>query len=84
MSSRTGRPLRVVTALGALLLSAACSRGAEPRDTAAAAPAATMGPGANPVDTGMSATKSGMSGMSHGDSVAHDSTRRAETKGPGN
>jgi hypothetical protein len=47
-----------------------------------------MGAGANPVDTGMSTTGSGMSGMQHGDSAsraaARDSARSAETKSRGN
>ena len=49
-----------------LVVASACSGGGEPRDTATAAPAATMGAGANPVDTGMGAMSHGMAGMDHG------------------
>ena len=52
--------------LSLVLVAAACSGGGEPRDTATAAPAATMGAGANPADTGMGAMSHGMAGMDHG------------------
>ena len=88
MSSRTRRHLSGLFVSSAALLAAACSDGGEPRDTATAAPAATMGAGANPVDTGMSTTSSGMAGMNHGDSARRaaerDSARSAETKSRGN
>ncbi len=48
-----------------LVVASACSGGGERTDTAAA-PAATMGPGGNPVDTGMGAMSHGMAGMDHG------------------
>jgi uncharacterized protein (DUF305 family) len=48
-----------------LVAAIACSGGGERTDTATAAPAATMGAGANPVDTGMGAMSHGMAGMDH-------------------
>lgn len=86
MSSRTHRHLSGMLASCAVLL-AACSGGGAPRDTATAAPAATMGAGANPVDTGMSTTSSGMAGMNHGDSASRAAaadSARAATKARGN
>jgi uncharacterized protein (DUF305 family) len=47
-----------------LVVASACSGGGERADTAA--PAATMGAGANPADTGMGAMSHGMAGMDHG------------------
>ena len=61
--SRRRRCLAIVPML--LVAASACSAGGERADSAAA-PAATMGPGANPVDTGMGATSHGMGGMDHG------------------
>jgi len=48
-----------------LFAASACSGGGDRTDTAAA-PAATMGAGANPSDTGMGAASHGMAGMDHG------------------
>jgi uncharacterized protein (DUF305 family) len=66
MSTITRQHLSRLSALSAMLLVAACSGGSEARDTATAAPAATMGAGANPADTGMGAMSHGMAGMDHG------------------
>jgi uncharacterized protein (DUF305 family) len=64
MSTTTRRHLRpAVVAL--LAIASACSGGGDSTDTAAA-PAATMGHGANPADTGMGAMSHGMAGMDHG------------------
>ena len=63
MSTTTHRHRLAVAAV--LAIASACSSGGERTDTAAA-PAATMGHGANPADTGMSATGHGMAGMDHG------------------
>jgi uncharacterized protein (DUF305 family) len=49
-----------------LVLSACAGGGDAPDDTAAPAPAATLGANANPVDTGLSATRHDMAGMDHG------------------
>ena len=88
MSPRIRRHVSGLFASCAVLLAAACSGGGGARDTATAAPAATMGAGANPVDTGMSTTSSSVTGMSRGDSAtqaaARDSARSAGTKARGN
>src|SRR5215207_275339 len=56
-----------LAAVPSLLVLSACADGGDAaRDTAAAAPAATAGPGANPVDTGMTAGTHDMAGMNHG------------------
>jgi len=66
MLEHTGHVLRWLSVLSALLLSSACSKGSESRTDTAAAPAAMAGPGANPVDTGMTAGTHDMAGMNHG------------------
>jgi uncharacterized protein (DUF305 family) len=66
MSTTSRRHVSWLSMLSAVLLVTACSGGGEPRDTTIAAPAATMGAGANPADTGMGATSHGMVGMDHG------------------
>lgn len=63
-----------------LVIASACSGGGQRTDTAAAAPAATMGPGANPVDTGMGTKSHGMEGMNHG-AMTDSAARRDSSAG---
>ena len=75
--STTDRRHRWLAVVPMLVIASACSSGGERTDTAAAAPAATMGPGANPADTGMGTRSHGMEGMDHG--AMTDSAVRRDT-----
>ncbi|HKH93161.1 MAG TPA: DUF305 domain-containing protein [Gemmatimonadaceae bacterium] len=56
-----------LAAIPSLMVLSACSgSGDAARDTAAAAPAATAGANANPIDTGMTTSGHDMAGMNHG------------------
>ena len=72
--STTDRRRHWLAVVPMLLISSACSGGGERADTAAA-PAATMGHGANPADTGMGAMSHGMAGMDHGAMVSRSAPR---------
>ena len=68
--------MRAAAILATVLLLAACGSGAERRDTAAA-PAATSGPNANPVDTAMRSTANDSAAAAHNMAgMRHDSMAR--------
>jgi hypothetical protein len=83
--STTDRRHRWLAVVPMLVIASACSSGGEHADTTTAAPAATMGHGGNPADTGMGTKSHGMEGMNHGattDSAARRDSAAATRPAP--
>ena len=75
---------RVLIAIPCLLALSACAKSGDASRDTAAAPAATGGANANPIDTGMKAPAHDMAGMNH-DTTANrpaprDSTQRTPSR----
>ena len=83
MSTAKYRVRLGLTVIPCLLALAACAGGKDaPHDTVAAAPAATGGANANPIDTGMAATTRDSAGMHHDTMTNRAATRDSSQRTP--